>query len=83
MLQVFSPCLSALNFVSGDFIEQKCRHGGCFSISEGIEVKRNGQTLKYFNNSELEVGNKRIQDCLISESFVVFIVIVNSMLFSI
>ena len=48
MLEVFSPSLSALNFVSGDFIEQKCRHNGCFNISDSIEVKRSGQTLKYF-----------------------------------
>lgn len=34
MCKCFSPSLSALNFVSGDFIEQKCRHDGCFNISD-------------------------------------------------
>lgn len=31
MLQVFSPSLSAIHSVCGNFIEEKSRHDGCFN----------------------------------------------------
>lgn len=48
MLQIFSPSLSAVNFVSGDFTEQKSKHDGCLNISDSIEVKRSGEIWELF-----------------------------------